>query len=72
MDIIKLLDLAAKLNVPGLLEQGLAFVKEVKENADRVPDILEAADAAALDEIHADALAAADRLDAKLAEAERR
>lgn len=72
MDFAKLLDLAARLNLPGLAVAGAAFVGEVKAAADRAPHVLAAADRAELDAIHADALAAADRLDAKLAEAERR
>lgn len=71
MDILKLLDLAARLNVPGLIEQGVKFLAEVKANAERVPHILSDAEQAELDQIHTDALAAADRLDAKLAEAEK-
>lgn len=71
MDIAKLLDIASKLNVPGLLARGIAFVAEVKATADRVPHVLTSADRAELDVIHAGALAANAELDAKLAEAER-
>lgn len=72
MDIAKLLDIASKLNVPGLVEQGVAFIAEVKANADRAKHVLAEGDLAELDAVHAEALAAADRLDAKLATAERR
>lgn len=71
MDFSKLLAIAAKLNIPGLVEQGVAFVNEVKTNAARAKDVLSDGDAAELDAIHAEALAAADRLDAKLAAAEK-
>ena len=72
MDILKLLNLAAQLNIPGLVEQGIAFVNEVKTNAARAKHVLSDGDQAELDAIHAQALAAADRLDAKLADAEKR
>jgi hypothetical protein len=72
MNFAKLLDLAAKMNLPGLVTAGAAFVSEVKAAADRAPHIMTEADRAELDAIHADALTAADRLDAKLAEAEKR
>ena len=72
MDIAKLLTIAAQLNVPGLVGQGLAFVVEVKANADRAKHVLSDGDRAELDAIHAQALAAAENLDASLAAAERR
>lgn len=72
MDFARMLELAGLLNVPGLVAQGVAFAAEVKAAAERMPHILTDADRTELDAIHADALAAADALDAKLAEAERR
>ena len=72
MDFAQLLDLAGRLNVPGLVAQGVAFANEVKAAAERVPHILSDADRTELDAIHAAALAAADALDEKLAGAERR
>ena len=72
MDFAKLIDIAARLKLPGLVAAGAAFVSEVRAAAERAPHVLTAADRAELDAIHADALAAADRLDAKLAEAEKR
>lgn len=72
MDFARMLELAGLLNVPGLVTQGVAFAAEVKAAAERMPHILTDADRAELDAIHADVLAAADALDAKLAEAERR
>jgi len=72
VDIAKLLTIAAQLNVPGLVGQGLAFMAEVKANADRAKHVLSDGDRAELDAIHAQALAAADNLDASLAAAERR
>lgn len=69
MDVGKLLTLAAQLNVPGLVTQGLAFLAEVKANADRVRDALDEGTLAELEMIHAEALAAADALDAKLSAA---
>lgn len=72
MDFAKLLDLAARLDVPGLVGQGVAFAAEVAAAAARAPHLLSSATLAELDAVHAEALAAADRLDAKLAAAERR
>lgn len=72
MDFTKLLESAARLNVPGLVAQGVAFAAEVAAAAARAPHILSSADRAELDAIHTAALAAADRLDGKLADAERR
>lgn len=72
MDIAKLVTIAAQLNVPGLVGQGLAFVTEVKANADRAKHALSDGDRAELDAIHGQALAAADNLDASRAAAERR
>jgi hypothetical protein len=72
IDFGKLLGIAAQLNVPGLMQQGIAFVEEVKANATKAKEVLSDGDIAELDQIHADALAAADRLDAKLAAAEKR
>lgn len=72
MDILKLLDLATKLNVPGLVAQGVSFVAEVKANAERAKHVLSDGERAELDAIHAEALAVADALDAKLAAAEKR
>jgi hypothetical protein len=72
MDFGKLLDIAIKLNVPGLVAQGIAFVEEVKANAARAKHVLSDGEQAELDQIHTEALAAADRLDAKLANAEKK
>ena len=72
MDFTKLFDFASRLDAPGLIASGLAFAAEVKAAAARTPGILSSADRAELDAIHADALAAADRLDATLAAAEKR
>lgn len=80
MDALKmLLNIAGRLNAPGLVLAGLEiagqlrdFAAEVKATAERVPHVLTSADEAELDAIHADALAAADELDAKLAAAEQR
>ncbi len=79
MDFGKLIELAAKLAVPGLVQRGIkiagdaaAFAALVKVNADRAGDVMTDGDRAELDAIHAEALAAADKLDAKLAAAERR
>jgi len=72
MDVATLLKLAAQLNVPGLLAKGVAFVAEVKANADRAKDVVSSGDRAELEAIHAQALAAADALDARLAAAEKR
>lgn len=72
MDFTKMLDLAAQLNVPGLVVQGVGFATDIAAAAARAPHILSSADRAELDAIHTVALAAADRLDGKLADAERR
>lgn len=71
IDFANLLRIAEQLNIPGLVEQGIAFVEEVKANAAKAKDVLSDGDLATLDAIHKDALAAADRLDAKLAAAEK-
>lgn len=75
----KLIDLASKLNVPGLVQTGLVVATQVREYADevkaaaeRAKHVLSDGERAELDAIHAEALAAADALDAKLAAAERR
>lgn len=73
MDFLtKLLDLAEKVDAPELIAQTVALVKEIKAAADRAPHVLNEADTAELDQIHTDALAANDRLDAALAAAEKR
>ena len=76
MDIAKLVDLALKLDVPGLVERGARIATDVRQyahmvkvNAERAHDVLSDGDRATLDAIHADALAAADDLEAKLARA---
>ena len=79
MDFGKLIDLATKLDVPGLAERGLKIARDaaefaalVKVNAARSAHVLADGDRAELEAIHTEALAAADALDAKLAAAERR
>lgn len=72
MDFAELLDLASRLNLPGLVTAGVEFVSDLHAAAMRASHVLDDADRDELDVIHADALAAADRLDAQLAEAERR
>ena len=72
MDILKILELASKLNLPGLVVAGVDLINEVKAAADRAEHVLTAGDRAELDAIHTEALAAADRLDIKLAAAEAR
>lgn len=72
MDVLKLLEIAGKLNVPGLVAEGIAFVAKVRENAERAKDVLVSGERAELDMIHAEALAVSDRLDAALAAAEKR
>jgi len=72
MDIAKLIDLVTRLDVPGLVADLADMIGTVTAAASRAPHILTEADRAELDTIHADALAAADALDAKLATAERR
>lgn len=76
MDWKNLIALAAKLDVPGLAERGLKlagdtaeFVAMVKTNAARSAVVLSSGDQAMLDAIHAEALAANDELDRKLARA---
>ena len=79
MDFGKLIDLATKLAVPGLAERGVKIARDAAEfaalvqvNAARSAHVLAAGERAELEAIHAEALAAADTLDAKLATAERR
>ena len=79
MDFGKLIDLATKLDVPGLAERGLKIARDAAEfaalvqvNAARSAHVLADGDRAELEAIHAEALAMADTLDAKLAAAERR
>lgn len=79
MDFSKLLDLASKVGTADLIAKGaflagdiVAFASEVKTNAARSQHVLSAGDRAELDAIHAEALAAVDRLDVSLAAAEQR
>ena len=79
MDWKRMLELAGELAVPGLVARGVKiasdaaeFAKLVKVNADRAGVVLSSGDQAMLDAIHAEALAANDGLDAKLAAAEKR
>jgi len=67
MDFIaKMIALAEKLHAPELIAAGINYAAQVKAAAARAPHILSEGETAELDQIHADALAAADRLDAKL------
>ncbi len=79
MDIMKLIDIASELAVPGLVARGVKiaadaadFANLVKTNAVRAGHVLNDGTLAELDAIHAEALAAADILDAKLAAASQR
>ncbi len=79
MDFKKLIDVAVELDVPGLVERGVKiaadaaqFAALVKTNAERAGRVLASGTIAELDAIHAEALAAADVLDGKLAAAEKR
>ncbi|MDQ2763154.1 MAG: hypothetical protein M3Y22_06575 [Pseudomonadota bacterium] len=79
MDIAKLIDIAVKLNVPGLVERGMTIAADartyaamVKMNADRAKDVLTRGDRTTLDAIHKEAISAADDVDAKLASAAKR
>lgn len=73
MDFIaKMIALAEKLHAPELIAAGVKYAGELKAAAERMPHVLTEAETAELDQIHTDALAAADRLDAKLAEAAKR
>ena len=72
MDLDKLLRLA--LDIPGMASDAAKFARGaaefaalVKVNADRARHVIAAGDRGELDRIHAEALAAADVLDAKLA-----
>lgn len=79
MDWLKLIDLAGTLNVPGLPERGLKLAADtaqwmamIKTAAVKAGVVMAEGDQAMLDAVHADALAANDALDAKLAAAEKR
>lgn len=79
MDLAKLVDLATRLDLPDLAERGVRIARDaanfaavVKQNAARARNVLTDGNRAELDAIHAEALAAADALDAKLAEAAQR
>lgn len=79
MDWKQLISTAASLDVPGLAERGTKLAKDtaefvamVKTNAAKAGVVMASGDREMLDAIHADALAAADALDAKLAAVEKR
>lgn len=72
MEIGRIIDLAARLNLPGILIQGAEFVAAVRDNAALAEAVLTDGDWAELDAIHARALAAAEKLDGQLAAAEKR
>ncbi len=79
MDLKKLIEMARELDVPGLAERGakiaadaVQFAALVKTNAARAGQVMTSGTIAELDAIHAEALAAADVLDGKLAAAEKR
>jgi hypothetical protein len=72
MEILKLIEMAAKLGLPGIVVQGVEMIAEVKAASDRAKDVATSGERADLEAAHAGALAAADRLDAKLAAAEKR
>jgi hypothetical protein len=71
MEILKLIEMAAKLGLPGIVVQGVEMIAEVKRAADSAKHVLSEGNRADLEAAHAGALAAADRLDAKLAAAEK-
>ena len=79
MDIATLVGIATRLDLPDLAERGLRIARDaahftavVKQNAERARHVLSDGDRAEIDAIHAEALAAADVLDAQLAEAAKR
>lgn len=79
MDLGKLIDLATRLDVPGLAARGVKIARDaaefaalVRTNAARGQHVLADGDQAEIDAIPAEALAEADALDARLAEAAKR
>ena len=72
MEILKLIEMAAKLGLPGIVVQSVEMIAEVKKAADNAKHVLSEGDRADIEAAHAAALAAADSLDAKLAAAEQR
>lgn len=65
MDFQKLLEIAGKLNVPGLVQEGLMFISKVKSNAAQAKDVLTEGEQADLDRVHAETIAVVDELDEK-------
>jgi len=79
MDLQKLIDAAIETGVPGLAERGVKLAKDLAEfagmvaaNTARAGEVLAAGTREDFDAIHAEALAAANTLDAKLDAAARR
>ncbi|WP_425230218.1 hypothetical protein [Sphingomonas sp.] len=76
MNLSKLIALAGKLHLPELVVHGETIAKDIadfagvlKANVARSKHVLTDGDRAELDAIHAEAIAAANALDAKLAKA---
>ena len=71
-EVLKLLDIAARLNLPGVVADIVGGIQTIKDAAAKAKHTLSDADVAELDRIHEAALAANAELDAKLAAAEKR
>lgn len=56
MDVERLLEIATKLNVPGLVNEGLSFIEKVMANTDRAEEILKHGEHAELERIHAETI----------------
>ena len=65
MDILKYIDLAAKLGLPGIASDIVSGVIKMKEAAAKSKDVLTSADEAQLNAINERALAVTDELIAK-------
>lgn len=71
MDVMRLLELAGKMNIPGLVSEGISFVEKVKANARSAKHALTDADIADLDAIHAETMRVNDELISKADQASR-
>lgn len=72
MNFNDLINLAMRVNGPGLAIEGVKWLAKVRKNAERAKDVLKEGTLEELDAIHQEALNANANLDAALADAEKR
>lgn len=72
MDVMKLLQIASKLALPEIVSDVIDAVTKIKDTAHESGEVIDHADLADLDAIHAEAVAAGEQLDRDLADAEKK